>query len=141
MEVQGGPASSRACGETPLRFVILHHTGCDRPHWDWFFEESQALVGWRVYHDPTRQAKDGLVLFRQGDHRKHYLDYEGPLSAGRGQVRRVAAGVYRLTARQPDCWRGVLEGQPVAGPFELRRSESDRWLLTGSMWRPGAEPT
>ena len=31
-----------------------------------------------------------------GEHRREYLTYEGPVSGGRGEVKRVAGGTYDL---------------------------------------------
>lgn len=75
----------------PLRFVVLHHTGVAEPHYDVMVETSPGLLlsTWRAPNWPPR---DGDVWTRLEDHRRAYLDYEGPISGGRGEVRRVAAG-------------------------------------------------
>jgi hypothetical protein len=39
---------------------------------------------------------------RIGDHRRLYLDYEGPISGGRGSVRRVAEGQAEIVAETGD---------------------------------------
>lgn len=47
-----------------------------------------------------------------GDHRAVYLWYEGPVSSGRGQVRRVAGGAVAASGggmEAPDGWRLRLE--------------------------------
>ena len=30
------------------RFVILHHVGCERPHWDFLLEQEGALATWQL---------------------------------------------------------------------------------------------
>jgi hypothetical protein len=77
---------------TPLaRYVVLRHEGILEPHFDLMIEpNSQAqLWTWRCAAWPLTV---GAVLERLPDHRREFLDYEGPLSGGRGTVRRVEAG-------------------------------------------------
>jgi hypothetical protein len=81
-----------------LRYVVLHHTGIDRPHYDLMFERNphEALATVRCSDWPPA---DGTVFERIGDHRRSYLDYEGPVSGNRGDVARIEAGVYSV---EPD---------------------------------------
>jgi hypothetical protein len=81
----------------PLRCVILHHEGVEDPHYDLFFETTPGspLATWRASRWPI-QAGDYLV--RIADHRRDYLDYEGPISGDRGRVRRVYAGLCAAVA-------------------------------------------
>jgi hypothetical protein len=44
----------------------------------------------------------GTTIERIADHRRSYLDYEGPVSGNRGQVIRVESGVYSLEANRDD---------------------------------------
>lgn len=70
------------------RFVILRHTpgpDSDRPlHWDLMLEDGGVLKTWALPEPPA----DGLTLecLELADHRPDYLDYEGPISEGRGEV-------------------------------------------------------
>jgi hypothetical protein len=89
-----------------LRFVVLHHTGVERPHHDLMFERPSRtelitfrLAAWPV---PGTAAAEALAA-----HRAAYLEYEGPVSNGRGEVRRVAQGQYRV--RRVDDRRVALE--------------------------------
>ena len=77
------------------RFVLLHHTGApDGDHYDLMLERDGALATWRLASaDVTGPA------VRIDDHRLAYLDYEGPVSDGRGEVRRIEAGTYEV-----DSW-------------------------------------
>lgn len=75
----------------PLRFAILHHTGIDSPHFDFLFEmEPSALL--TTFRCPNWPPQLGDEWEERAEHRRAYLDYEGPVSNGRGHVRRVAAG-------------------------------------------------
>jgi hypothetical protein len=67
------------------RFVILEH---DHPelHWDFMLEAGAVLRTWRLAAPPALgQVVAAAASF---DHRLLYLDYEGPVSGGRGTVRR-----------------------------------------------------
>lgn len=76
-----------------LRYVVLHHTGHDQPHFDLMFETAAGspLATWRSATWPAISNLTPLA-----DHRRAYLDYEGPVSNNRGQVRRVAAGTHTI---------------------------------------------
>ncbi len=76
---------------TSLRFVIVHHTGIDDPHFDVMFETApgSALTTFRLPAWPPTAPLSATPL---RDHRAAYLDYEGPVSHDRGQVRRVQEG-------------------------------------------------
>jgi hypothetical protein len=74
-----------------LRYVVLHHTGVDDPHYDLMFEteSGSALKTFRLARWPVEGTIAATPL---PDHRREYLDYEGAISGGRGNVRRVATG-------------------------------------------------
>src|ERR1700704_4821039 len=91
---------------TMPRFVILEH---DHPvlHWDLMLEAGTALRTWRLARAPSAPGEviDALAL---PDHRLFYLDYEGPVSGGRGVVKRWDAGEYEpmpLSAAEELCVR------------------------------------
>jgi hypothetical protein len=73
------------------RFAILEH---DWPtlHWDFFLEAGTALRSWRLLEEPG-QGKE-VPSEKNSVHRLLYLDYEGPVSGGRGSVRRWDAGTF-----------------------------------------------
>jgi hypothetical protein len=75
------------------RFVVLEH---DHPHrhWDFMLQWGPALRTWRLADEP--RARLSTPCESLSDHRLAYLDYEGPVSGGRGVVSRVLAGDYRI---------------------------------------------
>lgn len=77
----------------PLRYVVLHHTGWQKDHFDLLLETSAdaSLAGYRLSTWPPTIATH---VSSSAPHRRIYLDYEGPISGGRGRVRRVAGGIY-----------------------------------------------
>ena len=115
--------------EPVKRFVILHHTGCDQPHWDFLLEQDASLATWRLYHDPLAEGKEEWELFRIEDHRKFYLDHEGPVPGDRGEVRQVCSGTYELREKNSQAWAIRLRSAALVGEFELKRVEGERWLM------------
>ncbi|MCH8879435.1 MAG: hypothetical protein IID34_06075 [Planctomycetes bacterium] len=115
--------------EAARRFVILHHVGYGRPHWDFMLEQDQSLATWRVYHDLLEAGKEEWELFRIEDHRKFYLDHEGPIAGHRGEVRRVCGGTYELREKNSQTWTIRLRSVVLAGDFQLRLTEGERWLM------------
>lgn len=110
------------------RYVILTHDH-PFPHWDLMLEDGGVLRTWRLLAEP---AAGQVVRAEQlADHRLAYLDYEGPVSGGRGSVARWDHGTY--------------EQLGVGGPFRCRfqgrrgltfaelatRIEGDSWVFSG----------
>ncbi|MBY0526091.1 MAG: hypothetical protein K2R98_22035 [Gemmataceae bacterium] len=111
------------------RYVILEH---DHPflHWDFMLEAGDVLRTWRLGAAP--QVGTTIRAEPLGDHRKQYLDYEGPVSGGRGSVKRWDAGT--IVWHVDGCDRVVvaLRGHRLSGSGALERDASGRWsfLLT-----------
>jgi hypothetical protein len=95
-------------------FVILHHTGHisqDRgDHWDWLIRfpdyflaelaprvqaskeaQIQGLLAFASENHP-RDWSSGCQFWRLSPHRLDYLQYQGAVSNGRGNVKRIAFG-------------------------------------------------
>lgn len=113
------------------RFVVLHHVLSAGSHWDLMLERCDTLVTWQLAAPPEVAAAGPTVAQRIADHRKAYLDYEGPVSGGRGSVRIADAGTCRILVEAPDEWRFELAGRILRGTFRLARQpeNADRWLL------------
>ena len=75
------------------RFVILEHDH-PFPHLDFMIEWGDRLRTWRLLGEP----EPGVTIAAEaiGDHRADYLDYEGPVSGGRGRVKHWDAGTLTL---------------------------------------------
>jgi len=93
------------------------------------------LATWKFPRDPT--APDVLPIegARIADHRKAYLDYEGPVSADRGHVRRVDGGACEILESGEVAWRFELRGTRLNGRFTLRicGTEPRRWRLAADV--------
>ena len=55
------------------------------------------------------------------DHRLAYLDYEGPISGGRGNVVRWDRGRYEVLACDDVLWELKLAGEKLRGEATFRR--------------------
>ena len=77
-------------------------------------------------------AESNTVSAEQiGDHRIAYLDCEGPVSGGRGSVRRFDVGTFTIRQQSPERWELDLEGQTLRGLLKLERIGDDdaTWQL------------
>ena len=103
-------------------YVLLHHKISDKEHWDLCLDLGEVLATWRVLSDPrVRPDKTdaGWPAQRIQDHRRAFLEYEGPLSGDRGDVRRVDRGVWGSIEQGPAGWVVRLEGEVLRGVYRL----------------------
>lgn len=94
------------------RFVILEHDWPTR-HWDFFLEAGPVLRAWRLLAEPA--AGTEVPSEPNAEHRPFYLDYEGPVSGGRGRVRRWDAGTFDWIAETTGRIEIVLRGEKLRG--------------------------
>lgn len=116
----------------PHRFVILHHLVPTGEHWDLMLEQKDCLFTWQMVAEPIDRHACPIECLRISDHRKFYLDYQGPISGGRGIVSRVDQGAYQYLSVEPDSWRINFQGRRLRGEFGLVRSDpgsESRWTL------------
>jgi len=109
------------------RYVILEH---DYPalHWDFMLEDGSALQTWRLAAVPAiGEAISAIHLFA---HRLLYLDYEGPVSHGRGQVIRWDAGTFVWLTREEGKVAVQLLGDRLQGEVILQRVKTDEWSFS-----------
>ncbi len=115
-------------------FVLLEHqpprgdsqspAGVPAPtpatHWDFLLElpGQELLAAWRLSENPIGRTEP-VPAECIADHRRLYLDYEGPISGGRGFVRRVDRG--ESTVRECDQGRVLAElrGAGLSGVYEI----------------------
>jgi hypothetical protein len=108
------------------RYVILKH---DHPyqHWDLMLERGTTLRTWRLAACP--EAGQVVPAEPLGDHRPLYLDYEGPVSGGRGYVVRWDAGQFTWEQDEPDVVAVRLRGQRLQTVARLTRDSKGTWSL------------
>lgn len=100
------------------RFVVLTH---DHPflHWDLMLDvdESQDLKTWRLLAEPL--TAEPIAAEALPDHRRKYLDYEGPVSGNRGEVKQWDAGTFELIASNAVETRARFYGERLSGVFSI----------------------
>lgn len=91
-------------------------------------EKGDVLLTWQLMRDPHGGEVLPIDARCIGDHRKAYLTYEGPISDGRGEVRRVDQG--RVAFLHDSKRRIVIElsGGRLCGTFFLAEA-AGKWTL------------
>jgi hypothetical protein len=114
------------------RFAILRHQpgpSSTRPlHWDLMFECDDVLRTFACPREPT--TGQSLSVEQLEDHRLDYLDYEGPVSCGRGEVSRWDYGNFDVLEESPRHWLLDLRGHRCHGQVRFTAGDDHRWMLT-----------
>jgi hypothetical protein len=109
------------------RFVVLTH---DHPflHWDLMLEQGSVLRTWRLLQPPDVEGP--IEAEALGVHRLAYLDYEGPVSGGRGTVERWDAGTYEILESVSNLLTVRFFGQRVRGEASLAQAaDGSAWVF------------
>lgn len=105
------------------RFAVLTHDW-PTPHWDLFLEAGPVLRAWRLLAEPG--VGRAVAAEPIGDHRLLYLDYEGPVSGGRGTVAKWDAGTF--DGDLGEAWVVRMCGARLTGTATMART-ADGWRL------------
>jgi hypothetical protein len=124
------------------RFVLLNHdwpTGPRASHYDLMFEVGEVLRTWSLAQlpqawngiegDATIASENAVHADRLPDHRRAYLEYEGPVSGERGTVRRLDRGECRVLIDSDNRFEAEIAGEMLRGTVTLERI-GDGWQLT-----------
>jgi hypothetical protein len=120
--------------------VLLLHEGFGTPHIDLLLERDdgplvtfRAPVGVSLMLDPAQAA--AFEAERSPDHRRVYLDYEGPVSNQRGSVRRLATHALHAFVEAPEAISFAAAPMPgSAGPvteWSARQDSRGLWRFEG----------
>jgi hypothetical protein len=115
------------------RFVVLEHAPGPNSraslHWDLMLESGGVLRAWALARPPGTGGP--IAAEALADHRLAYLEYQGPLTEGRGAVRRWDEGTYAIVAESPLEIVIELQGNRWSGRAVLRRERADdrHWRL------------
>ena len=119
------------------RFALSIHNSPRGLHYDFFLEAGEVLKTWAL----PRLPEAGLEIPCEAlaDHRTIYLDYEGPISDGRGTVARWDQGTYSIELWSDDESVVELAGGKLTGRVELRRLEGQWRFKWKREVRPGMD--
>jgi hypothetical protein len=113
-----------------LAFVIHEHSGFGPTHYDLMLDDGPALATWQIAVCPIQIGQGrSISATKLPDHRRHYLEYQGSISGGRGEVTRVDEGTYECLAREDGLWRIRLCGSVLRTDFELTRERDNIWQI------------
>ncbi|MEW4490437.1 DNA polymerase ligase N-terminal domain-containing protein [Thalassoglobus sp. JC818] len=101
------------------RFAILRH---DWPflHWDFLVESGNILLTWRLAIEPAYEVE--IAAEQLPPHRLVYLDYEGPVSGGRGEVSNWDRGELLDFHKMGDDFDLKIAGKQISGPVRIRKT-------------------
>jgi DNA ligase D-like protein (predicted 3'-phosphoesterase) len=101
------------------RFVVLRHDSPRGVHWDFLLQTGEVLATWALAQPPD--SAETMLAEALPDHRLAYLDYEGPISGGRGSVTRWDQGTYRVERQSEIELVVTLQGEKLTGRATLVR--------------------
>ncbi len=119
----------------PPRFVILRHTpgpqgtrgqNASNPvptHFDWMFEAAGALKTWATEPIASFQQGISMKVEKLADHRVHYLDFEGDIGGGRGEVQQILSGHYQVIEEASHRFLAELRWVDAGGSAQSQRVE------------------
>ena len=114
------------------RFAILRHQPGPRStrplHWDLLFEVGDVLRTFACLNEPTGRRSLHVELL--DDHRLEYLDYEGPVSCGRGNVTRWDCGEFEVIEESAEHWLVDVRGRRWNGRVRFTADGDHRWTVT-----------
>ncbi len=114
------------------QFVFHHHTGYGQPHYDLMLEHDQTLATWQLTIPLSDiQYEQAIIVQKIQDHRLIYLSYEGNISKGRGQIKRLDLGDYEPLIQEISHWEFILHGQESTDYYKLTKIDLDKnsWSL------------
>jgi hypothetical protein len=125
------------------RFAILRHqpgpSSTRALHWDLMFECGNVLRTFACPDEPT--VGQPLPVERLDDHRLEYLDYEGPVSRGRGVVSKWDCGEFSVIAETPQQWLLDVCGRRWTGHVRFDAGDGHRWTVTRADFDTRADST
>lgn len=114
------------------RFALLYHT-TTLSHYDLLIEVKKGapLVTFSFLPDGLEEIKNNnaVTMNRLDDHRNIYLDYEGPLSDGRGSVTAYDRGIVEEYSDNGTVCTCILRGAVIDGKCRIQHLKGNKYLL------------
>jgi hypothetical protein len=126
--------------DMPRYVVLLHDTQpCTNarrsgPHFDWMFDNGRGLWTWAIEERLLHDTVGPVNAVRLADHRREYLDYEGPVSGNRGSVTQVEGGDFELIQCLPERYEFRVEGERCGTIVFQRILSEDRSEFRSDRW-------
>jgi len=120
------------------RFALLLHEHSEKPesrHQDLLLEMDLSLFALKI-SPPVADFRRGFGALRHFDHRKLYLDYEGPISGDRGFVVRIDGGEI-LGRVSPEGFELELRGSELCGHYRFEPIGKEGWRVMPLGKSPG----
>jgi hypothetical protein len=114
------------------KFVIQQHSTALGVHWDFMLELADILQTYRLDKAPQQLIQNPANAVKIFDHPLKFLTYEGPVNKGRGSVRIVETGTYKMVHQAYDRLELDLNGKILKGNFTLSHIEGDDWQFAKS---------
>ncbi len=88
----------------------------------WMFDNGETLWTWASDETlpPPDQPFNDRVFEKLADHRRAYLEYEGPVAGNRGYVERIEQGHYQLivhTDQRLSCNSAATQWRSIASTY------------------------
>ena len=114
---------------TNSQFVIQQHGMPDGTHWDLMLEKGDKLWTWRLDIHPA-EIRQAVAAERIFDHPLKFLNYEGPVQNGTGNVLITDKGNYFFHDINADKITFSLEGRLLNGRFTMIIDNPPFWTFS-----------
>jgi bifunctional non-homologous end joining protein LigD len=118
------------------RFVIQEHTIDSDVHWDFMLELGGILQTYRLDKAPAQILHLAAGAVKIFDHPLKFLTYQGPVNKGRGNVRIIESGTYKMVHQAHNRIELDLNGKILKGKFTLNHIEGDNWQFAPDTGNP-----
>jgi hypothetical protein len=92
-------------------------------------DQGNTLATWSFPSHPKNGSPFPLEGKKIQDHRSQYLEYEGPISKGRGRIEKVDQGPLQILQSSPKNWILEFQGHDLSGIYVLERQKDSSWKL------------
>ncbi len=118
------------------RFAILRHDCPQGLHFDLLLQTGDVLQTWSLPRVP--ESGVDMPCEPLPEHRSLYLDYEGPISGGRGSVSRWDRGSYEILHRSESKLQIAVDGDTLRGQVTIEQASDQcgEWRFSFLAARP-----
>jgi hypothetical protein len=110
--------NSQKIMERSGKFVVQRHEKQDSPvHWDLMLEAGEILETYRIGRTPEEWGIEPIEAEKIFDHPHKFLNYEGPVNKGKGNVIITESGTYHLVTRDENKLTLEFSGKILKGRF------------------------